>query len=171
MNEEIKKQAVQAAAQEHAEWCAHDSGGFLWTSVDNIVFSEGDDVARARWRAKVVFKTIDDSGIEGTEISPNVFYEEESVELRRMNNDDDKISYFVSEWGVESESSFGEEIDWDDSRISQEEIDSYCQWIDEESLRDQLLDRFGSIEAIKFDSFPQRFRPWLMRVCDDNSEL
>ncbi len=164
MDEKQKILAVETAIREHADWAATDSATILWSMVDNISFSEDNKIVRARWKAKLLFNTTEETGIAGTSIPENIIYEEQIVELNIIEQDELTPVYFVTDWDIEPDVSVFMGLAWDDEEITQDDIDIFCRWQDKESLRDELIDLFGSKEEVNLDLFPTRLCP-LLKEC------
>lgn len=167
MEENQKILAVKTAIREYADWTAMDCAAILWSMIDNISFSQDNRVVRARWKAKLLFNTTEETGIAGTSIPEKIYYEEEIVELQIIEEDAPVPTYFVAEWGVQHDGSVDVELTWDDEEITQEDIDLFWSWQDKEELYDELIEQFGTKNNINLNLFPQRLRTFLEKCLDE----
>lgn len=157
-----KVEAVKTAIRDQAEWASMGVGGLLWSNVDNVELLREGKVAKARWRAKLVFDAPEGRGLHNTSIPPTISYEECIVELHQ-SGEDECLSYFVREWDVSPSDAVYMELSWDDERVTDEDIDQFCRWQDDETLLDELLDQFQTKEEVDLNLFPQRLRPLILR--------
>lgn len=154
---------IRKAVTEHAEWAAQECAGILWFSIDNISFYEEGKKVDARWMAKIVLNTDEGSGIQSTSIPAHVSYEECIVELERTDNIDENVLYYVKNWDCDPSKAIYKELSWDDDKVTQDDVDLFCQWQDEASLFNELIKRFGEASRVDLTLFPSKLWPLITK--------